>query len=67
MIFHIGTQPEEGKKVEVASLSSYHKAREIAEILAAEIRGGTFRLSEPYARLPQNVAMKPLKIREKSK
>lgn len=57
----------EGKKVEVAALSSYHKAREIAEMLAAEIRGGTFRLSEPYAKLPQNVAMKPLKIREKSK
>jgi uncharacterized protein (DUF39 family) len=57
----------EGKKVEVASLSSYQKAREIAELLAAEIRGGTFRLSEPYAKLPQNVAMKPLKIREKSK
>ncbi len=56
----------EGKMVEVAALSSYHKAREIAEMLAAEIRSGSFRLSEPITKLPQNVAMKPLKIREKS-
>jgi len=56
----------EGRNVEVASLSSYRKAREIAEILAAEIRDGTFRLSEPHAPLPRNTAMKPLRIREKS-
>ena len=57
----------DGKAVEVAALSSYHKAREIAEILAAEIRRGTFLLSQPWARLPQNRGMKPLKMREKSK
>ena len=56
----------EGKEVLVAGLSSYHKALEIAEILAGEIRGGTFHLSEPFAKLPQDQSMKPLRIREKS-
>ncbi len=55
----------EGKKVAVGSLSSYHKALEIASLLADEIRRGDFRLAEPIAPLPKDTAMKPLVAREK--
>ena len=55
----------EGKKVAVGSLSSYHKALEIAHILADEVRRGDFRLAEPIAPLPKDTAMKPLVAREK--
>jgi uncharacterized protein (DUF39 family) len=55
----------EGKTIAVGSLSSYHKALEIAHLLADEIRRGDFRLAEPIQYLPKDTAMKPLVIREK--
>jgi uncharacterized protein (DUF39 family) len=55
----------EGRKVAVGSLSSYHKALEIAHLLADEIRRGDFRLTEPIAYLPKETKMKPLMTREK--
>lgn len=55
----------EGRKVAVGSLSSYHKALEIAHLLADEIRRGDFRLTEPIAYFPKDTTMKPLVIREK--
>ena len=55
----------EGKPVAVGSLSSYHKALEVAHLLADEIRRGDFQLAEPIGPLPKNTAMKPLVAREK--
>ena len=55
----------EGRKVAVGSLSSYHKALEIAHLLADEIKRGDFRLAEPIAYLPKETKMKPLVTREK--
>lgn len=57
----------EGKKIAVGSLSSYHKALKIANLLADEIRRGDFLLSPPLACLPKDTAMKPLVIREEPK
>jgi len=55
----------EGKEIAVGSLSSYHKALEIANLLADEIRRGDFRLAEPIQCLPKDKTMKPLLVREK--
>ena len=55
----------DGKDVDVGSLSSYYKALEIANLLADEIRGGSFRLAEPIASLAKENKMKPLVIRQK--
>jgi uncharacterized protein (DUF39 family) len=55
----------EGRKVAVGSLSSYHKALEIANLLADEIRRGDFHLTRPIACLPKDTTMKPLLTREK--
>jgi L-aspartate semialdehyde sulfurtransferase len=55
----------DGKTVAVGSLSSYFKAREIAHLLADEIRRGDFQLSQPIAMLPRDTGMKPLLAREK--
>lgn len=55
----------EGKKMAVGSLSSYHKALEVAHLLADEIKRGEFELAEPIAALPQDTAMKPLVARDK--
>ncbi len=55
----------EGKEIAVGSLSSYHKALEIAHLLADEIRRGDFRLAEPIQYLPKDTTTKPLVIREK--
>ncbi|MCF7956960.1 MAG: homocysteine biosynthesis protein [Phycisphaerae bacterium] len=52
-----------GKKVEVGSLSSYHKANKIANILADEIRRGDFQLAKPIAALPKESSMKSLEKR----
>jgi uncharacterized protein (DUF39 family) len=52
-----------GKTVRVGSLSSYYKALEIANRLADELRRGDFALSEPFQKLAQDEAMKPLSIR----
>jgi len=55
----------EGKKVTVGSLSSYHKALEVANLLADEIRRGDFLLAKPIAPLPKDTVMKPMPAREK--
>ena len=55
-----------GKDVPTASLSSYAKAREIAEVLKDWIVKGKFLLTEPVALLPSaesGIAFKPLKER----
>jgi uncharacterized protein (DUF39 family) len=51
-----------GKKVRTSSLSSYHKARQIAETLKKSVREGTFLLTEPVARLPEERSMNPLDL-----
>jgi uncharacterized protein (DUF39 family) len=55
----------DGRKIAVGSLSSYHKALEIANLLADEIRRGEFLLSAPLQPLPKDTAMKSLVIRKK--
>ncbi len=55
-----------GKEVPTASLSSYAKAREIAEILKEQIKAGEFFLTEPVERLPgvdSGKTFKPLRER----
>jgi uncharacterized protein (DUF39 family) len=55
-----------GKDVSTGNLSSYSKAREIAEELKSWIKKGDFTLSEPVAPLPgkeSGYAFKPLKER----
>ncbi|RKY37083.1 MAG: hypothetical protein DRP73_02265 [Candidatus Omnitrophota bacterium] len=55
------------KEVPTGSLSSYVKAREIANILKEWIKQGKFLLTEPVEKLPQaesDYKFKPLKIRE---
>ncbi|MFW5747626.1 MAG: homocysteine biosynthesis protein, partial [bacterium] len=54
----------EGRRVEVGSLSSYSRSREIAAILKEEIEGGEFLVSPPLAPLPADSGMKPLVIKE---
>jgi uncharacterized protein (DUF39 family) len=53
-----------GRKVEAAAMSSYAKAREIAGILADEIRRGDFQLARPLRPLPVKQGFRGLKIRE---
>ena len=56
----------QGKKVPTASLSSYTKARKIAEILKDWMRKGEFFLTEPVQLLPSvgsGVTFKPLRER----
>lgn len=52
-----------GKRVAVGSLSSYHLAREVAHLLADEIRRGDFELTSPMARLPMSHPQRSLQIR----
>jgi len=52
-----------GKEVSTAPLSSYNKARQIANKLKNWINKGDFLLEKPHQRLPQNGSFKPLKIR----
>lgn len=54
-----------GKTIPVGSLSSYYRAREIASLLADEIRNGDFLLSEPLRPLPKDSTMNALKDKEK--
>ncbi len=49
-----------GKKVPVTSMSSYHKALRICELLKAEIQAGRFLLAEPSQPLPPAQAMQGL-------
>ncbi len=55
----------DGKKIIVGSMSSYHKALEIARLLADEIRRGDFLVSRPIQALPKDTTMKSLVIRRK--
>jgi len=52
-----------GKKVRVSSMSSYHKAQKISNILKAEIEDGKFLISEPSQRLPVNQGMGGLEVK----
>lgn len=52
-----------GKRVRTSSLSSYRKARAIAQGLKTWIAEGDFLLTEPVARLPEEQEMKPFEIR----
>ena len=56
----------DGKQIPVGSLSSYFVAREIAGLLADEIRRGDFLLSAPISHLPMDQAMRSLDIRPPS-
>jgi len=58
-----GEMEIDGKAIKVGSLSSYHKALEIANLLADEIRRGEFRVAEPLRQLPRDSSMLPLAIR----
>jgi uncharacterized protein (DUF39 family) len=53
-----------GRTVESSSMSSYAMAREIAALLADEIRRGDFLLSRPLAALPVQQGFQGMKIRE---
>jgi uncharacterized protein (DUF39 family) len=53
-----------GRTVESSSMSSYAGAREIAGLLADEIRRGDFLLSRPLAALPVQQGFQGMKIRE---
>ncbi|MGI6656823.1 MAG: homocysteine biosynthesis protein [Desulfobulbus sp.] len=56
-----------GKKVPVTSMSSYHKALRICDLLKAEIQDGRFLLSEPSQRLPLNQGMQGLHSMESAR
>jgi len=61
-----GTITVQGKEVPTAPLSSYSKAKEIAEILKSWIQDGKFLLTEPVESVPSvdsGKKMNPLKIR----
>jgi uncharacterized protein (DUF39 family) len=57
----------EGRTVEASSMSSYAKARQIAQLLADEIRRGDFLLAQPLRRLPLKQSSGGLKIRERQR
>jgi len=52
-----------GKKVRTSPLSSFQKAKEIAEALKGWIAKGGFKLSEPVDTLPRQAVVRPLEIR----
>ncbi|MCK9523465.1 MAG: homocysteine biosynthesis protein [Proteobacteria bacterium] len=52
-----------GKDVTVSSMSSYHKALKVAELLKAEIRDGRFLLSQPAQLLPREGTLNGLEIK----
>jgi uncharacterized protein (DUF39 family) len=54
-----------GKEVRTSSLSSYFKARQIAEVLAERIEDGEFLLTEAVAPLPQDKGVRSLEVRSK--
>jgi L-aspartate semialdehyde sulfurtransferase len=53
----------DGHKVAVTSMSSYHKALNICELLKAEMERGDFLLAEPSQRLPLDQGMQSLEIK----
>ncbi|NLX47477.1 MAG: hypothetical protein GXY70_04850 [Euryarchaeota archaeon] len=54
-----------GKEVRTSSLSSYLKARQIAETLAERIENGEFLLTEPVAQLPSDRSVGTLEVRSR--
>jgi uncharacterized protein (DUF39 family) len=52
-----------GKKVRTSSLSSYRKARKIAETLKQWIQEGRFELTRPVSTFPTEQVQKPLDLR----
>lgn len=54
-----------GKEITTAPLSSYKKAREIAQILKDWLKTGQFLLQEPIQHLPLDEEFKPLEVRGK--
>jgi len=54
-----------GKEVRTSSMSSYLKARQIAETLAERIENGEFLLTEPVAPLPSDRSSGTLEVRSK--
>jgi len=56
-----------GKTIPVSSMSSYHKAQEVAALLKDAITAGDFLLSEPSSLLPRQQGMKPLQMRGPSR
>jgi uncharacterized protein (DUF39 family) len=54
-----------GKEVRTSSLSSYFKARQIAETLAERIESGEFLLTEPVAPLPADKGPGTLEVRSR--
>jgi uncharacterized protein (DUF39 family) len=57
-----GTIEINGKKVKTSSLSSYAKARQVAETLKKQIAKGEFLLTQAVARLPEERVQKPLDV-----
>ncbi len=53
-----------GKKVRVSSLSSLNMAKKVAKTLKSWIREGTFTLTSPIERLPNNTVFKPMRQTE---
>jgi uncharacterized protein (DUF39 family) len=53
-----------GRKVEAGAMSSYAKARQIAALLADEVRRGEFLLAPALRPLPAEQAFRGLKTRE---
>jgi uncharacterized protein (DUF39 family) len=51
-----------GKRVRTSSLSSYAKARQVAEALKASIQKGEFLLTEKVASLPEERSMGALDL-----
>jgi uncharacterized protein (DUF39 family) len=54
-----------GKEVRTSSLSSYMKARQIAELLSERIENGEFLLTEPVAQLPEDRSTGTLEVRSR--
>ncbi|MBT9173970.1 MAG: hypothetical protein DDT21_02381 [Syntrophomonadaceae bacterium] len=62
-----GTIVIQGREVPTAPLSSYPKAKEIAEILKSWILRGEFTLTEPVSKLPSadsGIKLNPLKVQK---
>ena len=51
------------REIKTSSISSYPKARKIAQILKNQIMEGNFLLNEAFEKLPQNQSLKQLEIK----
>ncbi len=54
-----------GKKIKTFSFSNLDKAREIADILADNIKSGIFKINQPVELFEDKIVQKPLILREK--